>query len=104
MKNPLSNYESILIFSSNYAPKKLKYVAYYYAKNLKKWGATNIHIKYRGKRDLAYPIENSNIANYIEISFNLFPYNIELYKKVIRLDSKIIRAFIIKKKPQKVSS
>lgn len=98
MKDALTNYESILIFSSNYTPKKLKYVSYYYAKTLKKWGGTNIHIKYRGKRDLAYPIKSSTIGNYIEMSFNLFPYNLDLYKKLIRLDSQIIRAFIIKKK------
>lgn len=104
MKNAYSTYESILIFSSNYVPKKLKYVAYYYAKNLKKWGATNIHIKYRGKRDLAYNIKNLNVANYIEITFNMFPYNLELYKKIVKLDSKILRAFIIKKDNNSVES
>jgi len=97
MKNSLSSYESILIFSANNSPKKLKYIAYYYAKNLKKWGATNIHIKYRGKRDLAYLVKDNNVANYIEISFDIYPYNLTSYNSILKLDEKIIRSFLIKK-------
>ena len=79
------------------SPKKLKYIAYYYAKNLKKWGATNIHIKYRGKRDLAYLVKDNNVANYIEISFDIYPYNLTSYNRILKLDEKIIRSFLIKK-------
>ena len=40
MKNSLSRYESLLIFSSDYSPKQLRFLGYYYAKTLREWGAS----------------------------------------------------------------
>jgi ribosomal protein S6 len=97
MKNSLSRYESLLIFSSDYSPKQLRFLAYYYAKTLREWGASKIHVRYRGKRNLAYNINGSKIGDYIEIRFNLLPAALELYQSLIKLDDQILRSFIKKK-------
>jgi ribosomal protein S6 len=97
MKKRLSRYESLLIFSSDYTPIQLKFLALYYAKTLRNWGATKIHIRYRGKRSLAYSIKNSKIGDYIEIRFNIIPANLENYVALLKLDDNILRSFIRKK-------
>lgn len=98
MKNSLSHYESLLIFSSDYSPKQLRFLGYYYAKTLREWGAQNIHVRYRGKRSLSYPIKGSKIGDYIEIRFNLLPDNLGLYQSLLKLDTHILRSFIRRKK------
>nr|YP_010478539.1 ribosomal protein S6 [Chlorobotrys sp.]UVI60844.1 ribosomal protein S6 [Chlorobotrys sp.] len=98
MKNSLSRYESLLIFSSDYSPKQLRFLGYYYAKTLRDWGAYNIHVRYRGKRSLSYPIKGSKIGDYLEIKFNLLPDNLSLYQSLIKLDNHILRSFTRRKK------
>jgi ribosomal protein S6 len=97
MKNSLSRYESLLIFSSDYSPKQLRFLGYYYAKTLREWGASNIHVRYRGKRSLSYLIKGANVGDYIEIGFDLLPDNLDLYQSLIKLDNHIVRSFLRKK-------
>jgi ribosomal protein S6 len=97
MKNSVARYESLLIFSSDYSPKQLRFLGYYYAKTLREWGASKIHVRYRGKRSLSYNIKGSKIGDYIEIRFNLLPSNLSLYQSLIKLDNHILRSFIRKK-------
>lgn len=97
MKNQMARYESLLIFSSDYTPTQLKFLAFYYAKTLRNWGATKIHVRYRGKRSLAYPIKTNRIGDYVEIRFNIIPSNLENYIALLKLDGNIVRSFIRKK-------
>lgn len=98
MTNSLSRYESLLIFSSDYSPKQLRFLGYYYAKTIREWGGSKIHVRYRGKRSLSYPINGAKIADYIEIRFNLLPDNLHLYNSLLKLDAHLIRSFIRRKK------
>lgn len=98
MTNSLSRYESLLIFSSDYSPKQLRFLGYYYAKTIREWGGSNIHVRYRGKRSLSYPINGTKIADYLEIRFNLLPNNLYLYNSLLKLDDHILRSFIRRKK------
>jgi ribosomal protein S6 len=97
MKHQMNRYESLLIFSSDYNPLQLKFLAFYYAKTLRSWGATKIHVRYRGKRGLAYPIKTNKIGDYIEIRCNLLPANLQNYIALMKLDSNILRSFIRRK-------
>jgi ribosomal protein S6 len=45
----------------------------------------------------AYLVKDNNVANYIEISFDIYPYNLTSYNRILKLDEKIIRSFLIKK-------
>ncbi len=96
MQNASCRYESLLIFSSDYSPKQLRFLAYYYANTIRGWGGSKIHVRYRGKRNLAYDINGSKIGDYIEIRFNLLPAAVELYQSLIKLDDQILRSFIKK--------
>lgn len=98
MNNSLSRYESLLVFSSDYSPKQLRFLGYYYAKTLREWGASNIHVRYRGKRSLSYNIKGSKIGDYLEIRFNLLPDNLRYYQSLLKLDTHLIRSFIRRKK------
>ena len=42
-------------------------------------------------------VKENNVANYIELSFDIFPYNLNSYNKILKLDDKIVRSFLIKK-------
>lgn len=97
MKNSSSRYESLLIFASDYSPKQLRFLAYYYAKVIREWGGSKIHVRYRGKRNLAYDIKGSKIGDYIEIRFNILPAALQPYQSLIKLDDQILRSFLKKK-------
>lgn len=96
-KHAFTRYESVLLFSSDFNPIQLKFLAFYYAKTLRNWGATKIHVRYRGKRSLAYPIKNNKIGDYIEVRFNLVSANLENYIALLKLDTNILRHFIRRK-------
>lgn len=94
-----SSYEAILLFKPNYSPDQLYLLAFYYAKRLKSFGANNIHIKYRGKRRLTYPIRDNSIGDYIQIRFSIIPKNLSPYLELIKLDEKLLRSFLLKLDP-----
>lgn len=96
MKSLSSSYEAILLFKPNYSPEQLYLIAFYYAKRLKSFGANNIHIRYRGKRRLTYPIYDNTIGDYIQIRFSIIPKNINPYLELIKLDEKLLRSFLLR--------
>lgn len=98
MKYSSSRYESLVIFAPDYSPKQLRFLSFYYAKTLREWGASDIQIRYRGKRNLAYVIQNTKIGDYIEFRFNLLPSTLESYQSLMKLDQNILRSLINKKK------
>ena len=67
-----------------------------YAKRLKSFGANNIHIRYRGKRRLTYPISDNTIGDYIQIRFSIIPKNLNAYLELIKLDEKLLRSFLLR--------
>jgi ribosomal protein S6 len=96
MINIFTSYEAILLFKPNYSPEQLYLLAFYYAKRLKSFGASNIYIKYRGKRRLTYPINDKTIGDYIQIRFSIIPKNLPPYLELIKLDEKLLRSFLLK--------
>lgn len=97
MKTTINRYESLIIFSADYSPNQLKLLAYFYTKTLRSWGASNIYVRYRGKRSLGYPIKKNKIGDYLEVRFNLLPNNLSLYQSLVKLDTHILRVFLQKK-------
>lgn len=96
MKSLSSSYEAILLFKPNYSPEQLYLIAFYYAKQLKRFGANNIHIRYRGKRRLTYAISDNTIGDYIQIRFSIIPKNLNPYLELIKLDEKLLRSFLLR--------
>jgi len=90
-------YEMILILNEELNESELKTWAFKYASQLKEFGAEEICVISRGKRNLAYTIKNQNQCNFIEIKFFLIPLYLKEFKEIIDLDENILRSLIIKK-------
>ena len=55
-----------------------------------------IDTKLLGKRQLAYPINNMNYANYIHLDVNLEPETLDLLEEKFRFDQSVFRHLTVK--------
>jgi|TARA_B100000768_G_C11081217_1_gene290879 ribosomal protein S6 len=92
--NPTNNYESMVILSPNCTEAELKIIAFGYAQQLKKLGASEITLVSRGRRDFAYPTKNVKIGYFVEMYFNSSPQILPIYETKLKLDKNVIRSLI----------
>ena len=93
--NATSNYESMVVLSSNCTDEELKDIASKYAQQLKKLGALSISVISRGCRDFAYKTKIAKMGYFVEIYFNSSPKVLPIYQTKLKLDKDIIRSSII---------
>ena len=55
-----------------------------------------IDTKLLGKRQLAYPINNMNYANYFHLDVNIEPETLELLEEKFRYDQNVFRHLTVK--------
>ena len=55
-----------------------------------------IDTKLLGKRQLAYPINNMNYANYVHLDVNLEPETLDLLEEKFRYDQNVFRHLTVK--------
>ena len=55
-----------------------------------------IDTKLLGKRQLAYPINNMNYANYVHLDVNIEPETLELLEEKFRFDQNVFRPLTVK--------
>ncbi len=55
-----------------------------------------IDTKLLGKRQLAYPINNMNYANYVHLDVNVKPETLELLEEKFRYDQNVFRHLTVK--------
>ena len=55
-----------------------------------------IDTKLLGKRQLAYPINNMNYANYVHLDVNIEPETLELLEEKFRYDQNVFRHLTVK--------
>jgi ribosomal protein S6 len=89
--NKTNNYELMVILSSHYTEVELKTIAFYYAQQLKKLGASDINLVSRGCRNFAYLMKGATIGYFVEMYFNASPQILSVYKTKLKLDKSIIR-------------
>jgi ribosomal protein S6 len=89
-----NNYESIVILSSQCTEAELKIIAFSYARQLKKLGASDISVVSRGRRDFISTLKRVQIGYFIEIYFNSSPQILPIYQNKLRLDKNVIRSLI----------
>jgi ribosomal protein S6 len=87
-----NNYESMVIVSSQCSEAELKNIAFNYAQQLKKLGASSISVVSRGRRDFAYTIKRSKTGYFVEMYFNSSPQILPIYETKLKLDKNIIRS------------
>lgn len=89
-----NNYESMVVVSSNCTEAELKTIAFSYAQQLKKLGASEISVVSRGRRDFAYPTKRIKTGYFVEMYFNSSPQILPILENKLRLDKNIIRSLI----------
>jgi ribosomal protein S6 len=90
----INNYESMVVVSSNCTEAELKTIAFGYAQQLKKLGASDISVVSRGRRDFAYPTKRIKTGYFVEMYFNSSPQILPIFENKLRLDKNIIRSLI----------
>jgi ribosomal protein S6 len=89
-----NNYESMVVVASNRTEAELKAIAFSYAQQLKKLGASDISVVSRGRRDFAYPTKKIKTGYFVEMYFNSSPQILPIFENKLRLDKDIIRSLI----------
>ena len=87
-------YESMVILSSQCTESELKSIAFSYAQQLKRLGASDISIVSRGRRDFVYPMRSAKMGYFIEMYFNSSPQILPLYETTLKLDKNVVRYLI----------
>ena len=93
--NATTNYESMVVLSSNCTDEELKDIASKYAQQLKKLGALSISVITRGRRDLAYAIDKHKNGYFIQVYFASSPNILGIYQTKLNLDKNILRSMVI---------
>lgn len=91
------NYELMILVRKEFTNRELKIWALNKAKIFKQFKTSNISVISRGRRNLSYSINQELIGNYIQFNLSTFPKNIHTLLSTIKLDSSILRVFLLKK-------
>ena len=90
-------YEMMIVLKEEFNNSELKTWAFNYAKTIRKLTATEISVISRGKRNLAYMIENQKRGNFIQINFSSNPNSIINFTNSLKLDNNVLRSLILNK-------
>jgi len=90
-------YEMMILLTEEFNDSELKTWAFNYAKALRKLSASEISVISRGKRDLAYWINNQEKGNFIQINFSSMPQYIDNFSKNLKFDTNVLRFLILNK-------
>ena len=91
-------YEMMILLTEEFNDSELKTWAFNYAKTLQNLNASEISVISRGKRDLAYWINNQKKGNFIQINFSSTPTHLNNFSSDLKFDSNVLRFLILNKK------
>ena len=86
-----NNYELMYILRPDLGEEQVQEVSTKYKTMLQESGATDIQVQVRGKRHLAYPIQNFNDGIYIQVNYKADGSQIKTYERDMRLGESVIR-------------
>ena len=90
--------EKMILITEEFNESELKTWAFNYAKALQNLSASEISVISRGKRDLAYWINNQKKGNFIQINFSSMPKYLKKLIYDLKFDTNILRFLILNKK------
>lgn len=90
-------YEMMILLNEEFNDTELKSWAFKYAKKLQNLNASEIAVISRGKRELAYAINDCKKGNYIQINFASMPKSIEVFSNKLKFDNNVLRFLILNK-------
>ena len=89
-------YEIMILLTEEFNDSELKTWAFKYAKELQNLGGSEISVISRGKRNLAYSINNQTKGNFIEITFAMLPNGLDKFYKILEFDENVLRSLLLK--------
>ena len=87
----------MILLNEEFNDTELKSWAFKYAKKLQNLNASEIAVISRGKRELAYAINDCKKGNYIQINFASMPKSIEVFSNKLKFDNNVLRFLILNK-------
>ena len=97
-------YEMMILLNEEFNDSELKTWAFKYAKELQTLGGSDISVISRGKRNLAYLINDQSKGNFIEITFSMLPNGLENFNKILRMDENVLRSLILKNETNSITA
>lgn len=91
-----NNYELMYILRPDIGEEQVQEVSTKYKTMLQESGAADIQVQVRGKRHLAYPIQNFNDGIYIQVNFKADGSQIAGYERDMRFNESVIRYLTMK--------
>ena len=89
--------EITIVLNEEFNDTELKNWAFEYAQELQKLNSAEISVISRGKRELAYSINNSGKGNFIQINFTSVPKYIDIFSKNLKSDTNVLRYLVLNK-------
>ncbi len=86
-----NNYELMYILRPDIGEEQVQEVSTKYKTMLQESGATDLQVQVRGKRHLAYPIQNFNDGIYIQVNFKADGSQVKVYERDMRFNESVIR-------------
>ena len=86
----------MILLNEEFNDSELKTWAFKYAKELQNLGGSEISVISRGKRNLAYSINEQTKGNFIEMTFSMLPNNLEQFHKILDFDDNVLRSLILR--------
>lgn len=91
----MQNYELMLLLNPNTVDEVDVFLTSL-EKIIKENKGNLVNTKLLGKRQLAYPINNMNYANYVHLDVNIEPETLDLLEEKFRFDQNVFRHLTIK--------
>lgn len=94
-------YETMYILRPDLNEEQTEQAITKYKELLQEQGASGLEIQHRGKRRLAYEIDNHREGIYIQMNYQGPPTQIAILEKAMRLSEEVIRYLTIKQEVPK---
>ena len=96
-------YETMYILRPDLTEEQVEQAITKYKEMLQEQGAYELEIQHRGKRRLAYEINDHREGTYIQMNYQGPPTQIAVLEKAMRLSEEVIRYLTIKQEVPKIS-
>lgn len=93
----LRKYEIMILLTEEFNDSELKNWVFNYARDLRKFSASDISVISRGKHNLSYSIKNCFRGSYIQLNFSSMPKYVYNFCNILKLDSHVLRFLIFNK-------
>ncbi|MDE5082834.1 MAG: 30S ribosomal protein S6 [Trichodesmium sp. St16_bin2-tuft] len=97
-------YETMYILRPDLTEEQVEQAITKYKDMLQEQGAYNLEIQHRGKRRLAYEINDQREGTYIQMNYQAPPTQISVLEKAMRLSEEVIRYLTVKQEVPKTTN